>query len=199
MSSKKIFEEIYSTNMWKNAESRSGPGSTMKATTILRERLPIILKMLDIKSILDIPCGDLNFMQHIDLGGINYIGADIVDDMIEANKTTFSNRPNMSFVTLDAINDQLPKVDIIFTRDMIIHFPNDEIFKFLENARRSGSTWLLTSHYVGDLQEKSVNEDIKFGYFRPVNLTLAPFNFPKPLLFIPEMESNKNLGMWKIN
>ncbi len=184
--------------MWANSETKSGPGSTMNATTVLRDRLPFILELLNIKSILDLPCGDLNFMQHVDLTKIDYTGADIVADLIEKNKVTFCNKSNMKFLVCDAMADKLPDAELLFCRDMMIHFPNDAISKFLENVKRSNINWLLTSHFTSGIGEKVLNQDIKFGYFRPVNLTQSPFNLPKPLLLIPEVEQNKMMGLWKI-
>ena len=45
-----------------------------------------VLEKLEIKSFLDIPCGDYNWISTVDKIGIQYIGRDIVAEIIESNK-----------------------------------------------------------------------------------------------------------------
>ena len=63
----KVFDKIYEKNTWGSEESRSGPGSTEKQTRRIREALPTILNNFGIKSMLDLPCGDWNWMKDVDL------------------------------------------------------------------------------------------------------------------------------------
>ena len=75
---KERFERIYSTNLWSDPESRSGVGSALDATRVLRAELPKALHELDAKVLLDVPCGDFTWMEHVDLSGIEYIGGPTV-------------------------------------------------------------------------------------------------------------------------
>lgn len=77
-----IFEDIYQNNRWGSSESRPGSGSELRTTDTLREELPKLLRYLNVKSMLDLPCGDYNWMSEVDLGGIFYRGADIVEELI---------------------------------------------------------------------------------------------------------------------
>ena len=97
-----IFNKIYRLNNWRDAHSVSGPGSNLKNTDILRKELPIILKDLNIKSLLDIPCGDYFWMKEIVLPIDFYIGADIVDDLVAKNKNLYEN-DKRKFINLDII------------------------------------------------------------------------------------------------
>ena len=63
MSTKETFTEIYKTNFWSSNESPSGGGSELIQTKSLINDLEKLLKDMDIKSVLDIPCGDFNWMQ----------------------------------------------------------------------------------------------------------------------------------------
>jgi len=76
----KVFFEIYQRNAWASRESASGTGSELKRTHHLRRELAALLRELNVCSLLDLPCGDFNWMQHVNLGEIQYIGADIVSD-----------------------------------------------------------------------------------------------------------------------
>ena len=57
-----IFKEIYANNFWGDPESLSGPGSSEHYTKNLRNQLQKIFSNLKIKSVLDAPCGDFNWM-----------------------------------------------------------------------------------------------------------------------------------------
>ena len=85
-----VFASAYATQVWGSAESRSGQGSEREATTALRSYLPELFKRLDVKIFLDAPCGDWNWMQLVDLAGVDYIGIDVVADVIASNRERFA-------------------------------------------------------------------------------------------------------------
>jgi hypothetical protein len=60
---KEIFTDIYKKNDWKNDESVSGNGSTLDATEGVRRELPRLFAKFHVKSLLDIPCGDCNWIK----------------------------------------------------------------------------------------------------------------------------------------
>jgi 2-polyprenyl-3-methyl-5-hydroxy-6-metoxy-1,4-benzoquinol methylase len=175
---KEVFTNIYESNLWTSKESRSGLGSELKSTEVIRRELPELFKKFKIESVLDIPCGDFNWMQHVDMSNVNYIGADIVDKMIESNNITF---PNIDFRVLDLTESELPKVDLIFVRDLLGHFNYQNVNKALQNIIKSGSKYLLTTSFT----RWHYNVDIQNGGWRPINLMLQPFSL-KPIYLINE-------------
>jgi 2-polyprenyl-3-methyl-5-hydroxy-6-metoxy-1,4-benzoquinol methylase len=175
---KKVFTEIYESNSWTSSESRSGLGSELISTETIRKELPEVFKKFNIKSVLDIPCGDFNWMNNVDLKEVHYIGADIVENMIEDNKNNFKD---YEFKVLDITEDDLPEVDLIFARDILGHFDYENIEKTIKNILRSGSKYLLTTSFT----KWEYNVDIKNGDWRPINLMLKPFLF-KPIYLINE-------------
>ena len=72
-SRKSAFTAIYHLDDWnaKDASgddaSVSGPGSTLDATFALRTALPTLITDLNIRTILDAPCGDCRWIRHADL------------------------------------------------------------------------------------------------------------------------------------
>jgi len=80
-----IFTEIYKKNYWGDKDTISGTGSNLIQTKLIIESIPNILKEYKISTILDIPCGNFYWMNNVNLNGINYIGVDIVKELIEAN------------------------------------------------------------------------------------------------------------------
>jgi len=195
------FAPFYTENRWGDEESVSGPGSSLNRTAKLRLELPVLLKEIGARTLLDAPCGDFNWMKETHLGIEEYIGADIIPDLITRNQTHYGNNQTR-FALLDITRDKLPRVDVILCRDCFIHFSYRHIVAALKNFKRSGSTYLLTNSYSAWRQ----NENIRTGDFRPLNLTLPPFNFPPPLTEIheklPEEEARffgKVLGLWKLS
>ncbi len=206
LKSKKIkskFEKIYTSNYWKSKETVSGEGSTIKNTRNLRKSLVELIKLLNVKTIIDAPCGDMNWISRVDFKDINYFGYDIVSELIQKNREKFSNFPNYTIERKDVLVEKLPKADLILCRDLIIHFPLKEIYKLINNFILSGSKYLLISQYTIIDNKTRVNREIEFGHFSFRNLTKPPFNFEKPLLLIPEDDCDrrceKNLALYKLD
>jgi len=177
----KIFTRIYARNSWGDAESRSGTGSNIARTGLLRPRLTRLLLDLGVRSILDLPCGDFNWMRLTELPGIEYTGGDIVTGLIEENNSLYA-QPGRRFLRLDMICDALPKADLIFCRDGLVHFSFSDIARALRAMKESGSTYLLTTTFTAHRR----NKNIATGEWRPLNLDLEPFHFPAPLQTIAD-------------
>lgn len=186
---KSLFTRIYEQNLFGDPESRSGRGSSLTATRTVRAALPGIIERYGIGSMLDIPCGDYNWMRTVDLGQVAYIGADIVDSAV-ADLTLRHGDATHSFVRLDARNDKLPKVDLIFCRDLFMHLPNADIAAVLANFKRSGSRYLCSTNFPG----VQANADTHIGGFRPFSLEAAPFDLPPPLETIADDDFSKRWG-----
>jgi SAM-dependent methyltransferase len=200
-SNKKVFSEIYLNGAWNDSESRSGRGSRMDRTVVLRAQLPGLIEQLQVKSILDAPCGDFNWMRDVQLNVDKYIGADIVEELILKNQNIYAGR-NREFIVMDILKDRIPRSDLILCRDCLVHFSFHAIERALQNFRESGSVFLLATTFP----ELRANRDICTGDWRPINLQLPPFNFPEPLKLITENNremkgtcSDKSLGLWKLS
>ena len=193
MKREEVFNLIYQHNIWGAPESRSGAGSSLAATEHIRRELPILFKDYGVKSILDIPCGDLNWMSTIISSDMRYIGADIVDELISNNQRKY---PDIEFRVLDIVNSVLPEVDLILCRDCFFHFPLELIFQSLRNIKKSRSKYLLTTNFTWRARR---NVDIPIAKFFGINLMLEPFNFKMPLEMIIEgnTEGEPHLGSQK--
>ncbi len=193
------FRRIFNENTWGSNESVSGVGSTLDQTNLLIEALPGVLRKLGVRELLDAPCGDFNWMRHVDLSSFKYTGADIVDELISANSVF--ERPGVSFRKLNVICDTIPRADAIICRDCLVHFSFKDVFMTLANLASSGSNYLLTTTFPGF----SHNRDIETGDWRALDLQALPFCLPKPILLIREgcteadgVFQNKSLGVWRM-
>jgi len=191
-----IFTKKYREHQWHAGPSRSGRGSDLLHTENIRIELPKLLKELKIKSILDIPCGDWYWLKTVNLDVLDYVGADIVEDIVTVNNKKFSGN-NKKFIKLDIIRDTLPKVDLILCRDLFQHLSFTDIFKSMKNILSSNSKYLLVT---SNPTVKS-HKDILTGKARIVNLVCPPFSFPQPVRVINDSnlhKLNKRLYLWTI-
>ena len=140
-------------------------------------------------------------MHHVDLAGIRYLGGDIVPDLISANNSRYC-RENVSFQVIDLIEGPVPKADVVFVRDCLVHLSNAHVASALRNICASESTWLLTTTFP----ESGRNKDISTGQWRPIDLTKPPFSLPAPDQVIAEGQAHlegqaadKMLGLWRID
>lgn len=197
-----IFTQIYEKNSWGSTESVSGPGSTLLETEKIREEIPGLLKSFDIKVLLDAPCGDFNWLKEVDFSSLEkYIGVDIVQEIISNNSKKYTTN-TVQFLHKNIISDLLPTSDLIMCRDCLVHFPFSEIKKTIANFKKTGARYLLTTTFPGCTKNKDI---AAVGGWRPLNLELPPFNFPKPLVMITEeihynnpVYVTKSLALWKL-
>lgn len=175
-----VFSDIHERNHWRSAESRSGPGSTVEQTARIRDWLPLVLLQIQAESMLDIPCGDFSWLSATALPIKRYIGADIVGELISKNRSIHS-AGSREFLVLDVTRSELPRVDVVFTRDCLVHLSFADGLRALRNIKQSGSRWLLTTTFL-----RHENRDITTGNWRPINLSLRPYSLPDPVLILME-------------
>lgn len=195
-----IFTRIYRTNEWGDAESVSGRGSTRARGADFSGDLLDLLRRLDTRVLLDAPCGDFNWIGEVADGVEQYVGVDVVPELIAQNIQRHQ-RDGRSFLLADLTRDPLPRADVILCRDCLVHFSFADIRRALENFRRSGATYLLTTSYVD--YEKNI--DIRTGGWRQLNLQRPPFDFPPPLELVDEccthsdgIYRDKRLALWAL-
>lgn len=195
-----VFTDIYKSNTWGGKNSVSGTGSDAYQTRVIVKELPAVFSDLGISTMLDIPCGDFNWMENVNLSDIDYTGADIVNDLIENNVEQYG-RDGVRFHKLNLIKDELPKVDLVFSRDCLVHFSFEDVYNALDNLCNSQSEYFLTTTFTG----RTENYDIATGKWRTLNLEIAPFVLPQPLKIINEgcteadgTYTDKALGLWRI-
>lgn len=211
------FQRIVDTNLWGAPTSVSGLGSEEAATAAVREALPQLLQRLEVRSLLDAPCGDAGWIADC-IGHLDYTGVDIVPSLIAANIAAhqlraphgevsgrfsgrFSGRSCGRFLTADITRDPLPACDLILCRDCLVHLSFGHIFQAIAQLQASGSKWLLTTHFP----ELEDNRDCEDGDWRALNMERAPFHWPAPAELINEQcaegdggWADKSLGLWLI-
>jgi hypothetical protein len=171
-------------------KSSSGPGSDIgPATAKSLEFLSEVIRERNVTSIMDIPCGDANWQfQSWEMDSLDvYAGLDVVRQVIRLNQEKFWFHSNKQFAFWDLVTCPLPRFralgsnraqpfDLIHVRDVIQHLPLSKAINAIDNVRRSGARWLISTSYPANTQTNGAVGEIRDGDWQPVNLHAAPFN-----------------------
>jgi 2-polyprenyl-3-methyl-5-hydroxy-6-metoxy-1,4-benzoquinol methylase len=158
-----------------NVESISGPGSFIENTKNTCSLINETLIKYNIKSILDLGCGDFNYFKSINIDNISYIGWDVSTQMINENINKYGNK-YVKFEVKDIITDEYPHVDLIICRDVFFHLDKSFTIRCLEKIKKKCKYFISTSFNNvkknGNL--KNYNNIDNWGFY-PINLNISPF------------------------
>lgn len=174
------FTEVYEKRLWESAESASRIGSdrTSGQVTHSIDLLTRFMAELNLKSIADIPCGDFNWMpmfldHHPEIA---YVGYDVVPAIIAANRARY---PNREFRVLDITRKAPDQADLIFSKDMVNHLKEDDVWATLKNMVASRPKYLMITSNRGF--EHVELDDSYANASRHLDLEAAPFSLPTPI------------------
>jgi hypothetical protein len=192
------FTGIYDTKAWTHGDAGtplSGTGSSLQATTVIRENLPRILQDINARCLIDIGCGDLVWMSTVHLS-VDYVGVDVVPSVIRQNTEKYAS-DTRRFVCLDALVDDLPDGDTVLCREILFHLSFSDIGKLLGNLRRKPRRWLIATTD----ESTWFNADIRSGDYRVLNLRKRPIRFPKPAFVIEDshLMEGRGLAVWEFD
>lgn len=174
-------------------ETWCGKGSTLAMTEHLRGRLPEFFDRFGIKSLLDAPCGDCNWIVHTDLRGIRYTGVEKYTGHILKAR---NKAPKLHVVCANILSDKLPRRDAILCRDFLQHMPNIDAIRAIAQFKRSGADWLFATSFDNVTTNRDIRER---GDFRPLNLEIEPISLGAPLCKIDDPPgSHRIIGVWRL-
>jgi hypothetical protein len=165
-------------------ETECGYGSMWVNAKGCAEWLVKTLSRLEIKTLNDAGCGDLNWISRIDLGEVDYLGYDLVQPP----------KPLAPFQILNIAREVMRPADAILCRDVLFHFPNDEVAKTLELFRKS-SKLLISTCTIGASPDRHTWSPRLLDNFSPIDLRLF---LGEPLDFIEEPRFGRIVGIWSI-
>jgi len=168
MTNKKVFSKIYKEDLWQGG---SGAGSKLEN---VKEYVDILQKYIDkpeVKTVLDLGCGDWQFSKFLDISSVLYLGVDVVDSVIDSNIHLYS-ASNIDFISRDITTYELPQVDLIICKDVLQHLCNKDVISVLVKIIKSSKFALITNDFNS---ESTGNRDIENGDYRYLDLTLSPF------------------------
>jgi SAM-dependent methyltransferase len=185
-----VFDKIYEHSYWGKG---SGGGSSPEATQPYKVFLEDFIRQHEIKSVVDLGCGDWQFSQFLDFGGATYIGIDASKRVIANNQQAFL-RSGVSFVNLPSDCNDIPSADLLVCKDVLMHLSTKEvqdIVSILPNFKYA----LITNDVpclsaFGEIILRLrrpfwpvVNREIKTGDYRTLDPTQRPFNLKLKKVF----------------
>ncbi len=171
-----VFTDIYQRGVWgrnQNGEGTSGGGSTLESTEVYRKFLQQFLSEYNIKTVVDAGCGDWGFSHLIDWSGIDYIGYDVVKNVIKNNQKKF-NKENIQFITRNFINKQLPSTDLLICKEVLQHLTLEDISTF--STQFHNFKYCLITNDIDPVTMTAPNIQINRGSYRVIDLTQPPFS-----------------------
>ena len=176
-----LFTKIYKESLWGESKSWfcSGTGSNESNSKKYIGFINDFLDSNDIKSIVDIGCGDFQVGKRFNLNNRSYIGCDVVKDLIQYNQKNYSKDNHISFLHLDIVKDEPPIGDLILIRQVLQHLSNKDI-KAILNKIKNYKYILITDELPNNNSHK-INPEVVKGGTRLENngglyLERLPFN-----------------------
>lgn len=175
--------QIYNQHLWGGKELDYYSGFGSYDPYLLNAYLEKVIDFLNgfnpLLTVCDLGCGDFNVGKHIVVYTKKYIAIDIVEPLIERNKTIFKSE-NLKFICLDISKDSLPKADCIILRNVLQHLSNHEIQNILNNLKNYKFI-ILTEHIPIEKFVPNINivagQGIRLKKQSGVDILKPPFNF----------------------
>lgn len=180
------FQDL-SNGTWDNS-SLSGPGSRPE---LCKPFADFFLRWIgnhrtDVQSMVEVSAGHwpTGWQRFVKWPHIDYTGVDLLEDVVAADKRHLAENGkgglrSMVFQQGDMLVDaSLPKADLLFTKDTLIHFPNEYIQQFLNDTVLQCPPKYKYVMFVHDSRPRDqANNDIgRFGEYHGLQLKNPPFN-----------------------
>ena len=130
------WEEIYEFGGWEG--EGSGPGSKLTHNLVLIDYLNDFIEQNSVSSLIDLGCGDLQWMPHVFASYLEYVGVDFCKNVLDKNK---ANHPNQNFIHAN-FKDLTESKELSFSKD-VIHHDRDDMFKNFEKISELGSRYCM--------------------------------------------------------
>ena len=152
-------------------------------------RGPVLLRRLLLAHMsmpLDLGCGDFTVGRHLLAQCSEYVGVDVVPDLIDHLRATVQH-DHVRFLCLDITSQDLPEGDVCLLRQVLQHLSNAQILKIIPKLYKYQRVY-VTEHYPADTKEIVPNRDkihgadIRLYDNSGVYLDLPPFNLPSSML-----------------
>ncbi len=158
------FIQTYDKKLWGNIQGEeyfSGSGSLEEFVAPYIGWLTRFIAERKINTVVDLGCGDFRVGQRIcSAVSVNYVGVDIVPDLIAYNQLRFENE-RVSFIYANIIEDDLPNGDLCLIRQVFQHLSNKQISRVLANCAKFPCLLVTEDVYNGPFLRP--NRDIMHG------------------------------------
>jgi SAM-dependent methyltransferase len=155
-SAKDAFTRVYEAGYWGRSgepgeKYYSGDGSHMGSSVApyVSAACGFLQSFEEKPDVVDLGCGDFNVGSRIRPNCGKYIGVDVVEGLVKRNIEKYANE-NVDFRAIDITNEDLPKGDVVFIRQVLQHLSNSELEKVVAKLPASYRFIVLTEHLPVD-------------------------------------------------
>jgi len=200
LSVSEAFSAIYRSHAWGSIEDRpfcSGDGSIREEAVgpycaMIRD----FITANNIRRVVDLGCGDFAVGSRFVGPSVDYVGIDVVPDLIGYNQEHFAG-PGVEFRCMNIIEDELPQGDLCLVRQVLQHLSNAQILQTLRSLRRYRYV-IATEHvYAGaglrPNRDKPHGPGTRIPRRSGVFLESSPFNCPAKLVLEVPLADNQIL------
>ena len=159
------YRNVYTRHLWGSVDDEpffSGPGSLPEHLTPYLEYVGEFIRAAEIRSVIDLGCGDFRASRALDLGDATYLGVDIVGPLIRFNQANYASE-RIRFERRDLLTDDLPEADLCIVKHVMQHWSNSDILSFLPKVDRYRHVLILNGRFDIDQDPPACNADIKTG------------------------------------
>ena len=128
----------------------------------------------DVKTVVEIGCGDWEVSSRIDWSSVSYTGYDVVKMVVDYNDENFSQK-NIKFICDDVIKRNDIKADLLIVKDVFQHLPPSYCVDFIKSIPNNFKYNIITN-------DVNSNSEIEVGGYQGNNFSDSPFNMEYTLL-----------------
>jgi 2-polyprenyl-3-methyl-5-hydroxy-6-metoxy-1,4-benzoquinol methylase len=164
-------------------ESLCGAGSWKAQAGDARDFIQGAINKYRFETILDLGCGDWNWMQEVDFKGAQYLGIDCDDQMIQDNSSKYGS-DQIRFQVGDIFSIDLPKVDLVICRDVLFHVRKELSLSLIQKLKTRDRLFFLSTSFNQQTTNQELRQYCKiedWGFYR-INLLRDPFNLQEKLI-----------------
>ncbi|KAJ1449485.1 hypothetical protein M885DRAFT_535350 [Pelagophyceae sp. CCMP2097] len=202
---KALFDSVYRSDFWLRNESASGTGSDEASVSKFVDVLSHVIAEYKITSLLDLGCGDGAVVRRANLTGVDYIGADVSQRLLDrhardgtAEHLVRNGSKSAKFALVDAIVDALPtSIDLVMMRDVMGHTSPADNMRLLANIAKSRPKWLLLKTFLRNDANFQIDVPLALGIF--TNLFKAPYCAPDPVAMWRDDIADSFMGLWQVS
>jgi SAM-dependent methyltransferase len=139
LTAREVFTEVYAGHMWGAGSDGfySGPGSDPEAAQPYADFVINFIAQHQIRTVVDLGCGDFRVGRMIARDGVSYTGVDVVQPLIDENNRRYGNS-QIRFHCLDIAADDLPDGELCLIREVFQHLSNAQIAATLAKLGKYG-------------------------------------------------------------
>lgn len=164
-------------------ESLCGSGSWKKQARDARDFIQEKIIEHRFETIIDLGCGDWNWMEEIDFQGAQYLGIDCDEQMIRDNSSKYGS-DQIRFQVGDIFSIDLPEVDLVICRDVLFHVRQELSSSLIEKLKARDRLFFISTSFNRQPSNQEPRQYCKiedWGYYR-INLLTEPFNLKDNLV-----------------